>query len=132
MSRIYTYDYDSNYDPAMPVVDIEIGRALAKTTLALTALVDSGADATMVPMSYLRQIQSRRSRKKWMLGATRGRMLVDLYLISLQIGPFTQAHLEVVGDTENGEVIVGRDVLNHLVVNLNGPANSVEIVAVDA
>lgn len=75
MSRIYTYDYDSNYDPAMPVVDIEIGRALAKTTLALTALVDSGADATMVPMNYLRQIQSRRSRKKWMRGAAGGRIL---------------------------------------------------------
>jgi hypothetical protein len=27
MSKVYTYDYDSIYDPAMPVVDIELGRA---------------------------------------------------------------------------------------------------------
>jgi hypothetical protein len=45
MNAVYTYDYDATYHPAMPVVDIEIGRATAETSLTLTALVDSGADA---------------------------------------------------------------------------------------
>lgn len=129
MNKVYTYAYDAAYDPAMPVVDIQIGRAMAETSLALTALVDSGADATMIPTHYLRQIHARRSRKKWMRGTTGERMLVDLYPISIQLGPLAQTHLEAVGDTQNEEVIVGRDVLNHLSVNLNGPASAVEIAA---
>lgn len=127
MKKVYTYEYDTNHDPAMPIVDIEIGRAMKDVTLALTALIDSGADATIIPMQYLQQIQARLSRKKWMSGTAGGRMLVDLYPISIQLGPLTQAHLEVVGNTQNDEVIVGRDILNHLAVKLDGPANSVEI-----
>ncbi len=67
---------------------------------------------------------------KWMRGTAGGRMLVDLYSISLQLGPLIQAHMEVVGDAQNDEVIVGRDVLNHLAVTLNGPGNAV-VVAED-
>ncbi len=128
MSKVYTYQYDSDYDPVMPVVDIHIGRAMAKAALTLSALVDSGADATMIPIHYLQQIHARRSRKKWMRGTAGGRILVDLYPISLQLGSLAQAHLEVVGNTQNDEVIVGRDVLNCLTITLNGLGNSVEVV----
>lgn len=128
MSKIYTYQYDTSYEPAMPVVDIQIGRAMADSSLPLTALVDSGADATIIPLSYLQQIEARRSRKVWMRGTAGGRMMVDLYSISLKLGALTQARIEVVADKQHDEVILGRDVLNHLVVTLNGPGNSVEVV----
>ena len=128
MTKIYTYEYDNEYNPAMPVVDINIGRAMGTASLALKALVDSGADATIIPINYLQQIRARRSRKMWMRGTAGGRVLVDLYQISLQLGPLAQTLLEVVGSSQNDEVIVGRDVLNHLTVTLNGPANSVEVV----
>jgi predicted aspartyl protease len=93
----------------------------------LTVVVDSGADAIMIPVRYLQQIRARRGRTKWMRGTTGGRVLVSLYPISLKLGSFVQAHLEVVGDTTNEEPILGRDILNHLSVNLNGPTNVVEI-----
>lgn len=129
MSKIYTYQYETAYEPAMPVVEIQIGRAMADSYLSLTALVDSGADATIIPLSYLLQIEARRSRKVWMRGTAGGRMMVDLYSISLQLGSLTQARIEVVADQQHDEVILGRDVLNYLVVTLNGPGNSVEVVA---
>ncbi len=128
MKKIYTYEYNSDYNPAMPIVEIEIGRGLANPSLNLKALVDSGADATIIPTDYLQEIGARRSRKMWMRGTAGGRVLVDLYQISLQLGPLAQTLLEVVGDTQNSEVIVGRDVLNDLTVTLNGPGSSVEIV----
>jgi hypothetical protein len=127
MTKIYTYDYDNDYNPAMPVVDIEIGRAMDAASLALKAVVDSGADATIIPVHSLQEIRARRSRKMWLRGSAGGRVLVDLYQVSLQLGPFAQMFLEVVGSTQNDEVIVGRDVLNHLTVTLNGPAHSVEV-----
>jgi hypothetical protein len=128
MTKIYTYEYDNDYNPAMPVVDIEIGRAMHNVSLAMKALVDSGADATIIPLNSLQEIRARRSRKMWMRGTAGGRLLVDLYQISLQLGPFVQTLLEVVGSRQNDEVIVGRDVLNHLTVTLKGPASSVEVV----
>lgn len=128
MTKIYTYQYDGHYNPAMPVVDIEIGRAMDAASLALKALVDSGADATIIPINSLQEIRARRSRKMWLRGTAGGRILVDLYQISLRLGPFSQALLEVVGSAQNDEVIVGRDVLNHLKVILDGPASSTEVV----
>ncbi len=127
MNNIFTYSYDTTYNPAMPMVEVTIGRAMSKPALSLSAIVDSGADATLVPASYLHQIHARHSRRAWMRGTAGGRILVDLYAISLRLSQFTQAHLEVVADTENDELILGRDVLNHLSITLNGPANAVEI-----
>ena len=127
MTKIYTYEYDNDYNPAMPVVDIEIGRAMDAASLALKAVVDSSADATIIRLHSLQEIHARRSRKMWMSGTTGGRVLVDLYQISIQFGPFAQTLLEVVGSAQTDEVIVGRDVLNHLTVTLNGPAHSVEV-----
>ena len=127
MNKVYTYRYDASYDPAMPVVEIEIGRALNDASPTLTALVDSGDDATIILIAYLKQIQARRGRKKWMSGTAGGRMLVDIYSISFELGPFRQVHLEVVGGEQHEEILVGRDVIDHLSVTLNGPGGSVEI-----
>ena len=52
---IYTYDYDLAYLPAMPMVTIQIGRPDSDAVLRLPALIDSGADATMIPISHLKQ-----------------------------------------------------------------------------
>ncbi|HXF64875.1 MAG TPA: hypothetical protein VNK95_24830 [Caldilineaceae bacterium] len=52
---------------------------------------------------------------------------VDLSVVSLRIGRQVQREVEVVGDTEYQEVILGRNVLNHYIVTLNGLAGVVEI-----
>lgn len=124
---VFTYDYNSTYIPSMPTVGIYIGRSGNRPTQELQALVDSGADATIVPLSILRQIGARRGDKVWMRGITRGRDMVHLYHISIQLADFQQNVLKVVGDPEYDEVILGHDILNHLVVTLNGLASVVEI-----
>ena len=40
--------------------------------------------------------------------------------VAIRIGPYQQGLLDVVGTTIDDEVIIGRDVLNHLTVTLNG------------
>ncbi|MCZ7667376.1 MAG: hypothetical protein M5U34_09285 [Chloroflexi bacterium] len=52
--------------------------------------------------------------------------MVDLYSLSLKLGVLAQARIEVVADERHDEVILGRDILNHLVVTLNRPGNAVE------
>ncbi len=127
MTAVYTYEYDTTYHPSIPMIDLAIGIPLSDPDFELTAIVDSGADATMIPQHYLQQLGARRSRKAIMRGVTGEQNLVDLYVISVRLGPYRQGFLEVVGMMDNDDSIVGRDVLNHLAIVLNGPASVVEI-----
>lgn len=129
MSLVYTYDYDGDYQPARPTVEIKISPAMVGVSLTLIALVDSGADATMIPRRYLQQFRARPGRQAYLRGTTGRRKLVNLYPISLHLGPFQYAHVEVVGGSDQDEVIIGRDVLNDLTITLDGPASSVQIAA---
>lgn len=53
---VYSHEYDTRYDPAMPAVDVEVGLAGRNGAVTLTALVDSGADATLIPLRELQQV----------------------------------------------------------------------------
>jgi len=127
MTAIFTYDYNSEYHPSMPMVELSIGLPSANTTLRLGGIVDSGADATIIPVRYLLELGARRSRKAFMRGITGSGTFVDLYPVAMQLGPLRQEFMEVVGVIDIDEAIVGRDILNYLSVTLNGPAAAVEV-----
>ena len=125
---IYTYDYDLDYLPAMPIVTLSIGIPDSETTLTLSALVDSGADATMIPIKYLQEIQAIQAIKRqrvFIRTSSAQRAGANLYTISLQFAHYRRNRIEVVGNQDTDEVIVGRDILNHLVVTLDGLASAV-------
>lgn len=48
---MYSHDYDGDYYPSAPVIEISIRTSRHKDKLSpkFMALVDSGADATMIP-----------------------------------------------------------------------------------
>ena len=122
---IYTYDYDLNYLLAMPIVTIHIGKPDAITTVTLPALLDSGADATMIPVHYLRQIHAVKRQLVFIRSVSGKRAGANLYTVSLQLANYKRDRIEVVGNQDTDEVIIGRDILNHLVVTLDGLANPV-------
>lgn len=123
----YTFDYDVSYSPAMPVVEVEIKGMKEGPNRSLVAIVDSGADATIIPVEHLEEVSATLGSQVWLRGATHQRIAVDLYWIWLHIGEHAPMYLEVVGDAKGTEVILGRDVLNQLIVTLNGLAAVVEI-----
>lgn len=124
---IHSHDYDSHYSPAMPVVEIQVRHRANQEPITLIALVDSGADATIIPLRYLRRWKAKKRRTKWLSGTTGVRLEVDLYDAIIQIGASRPIYLEVVGTEERNQVIVGRDVLNEFVVTLNAPGYVVEV-----
>ena len=124
---IHTHDYDSDYSPAMPIVEIQARRRAGQLPVTLKAVVDTGADATMIPLTTLRQLNARKGRTSWLSGAAGGRYEVDLYTIAVQIGDHRPLYVDVVGSDRLGEVIIGRDVLNQFVVTLNALASTVEV-----
>ena len=127
---ITTFDYDATYHPAAPIIEIQIGgynSVLGQHSLR--AMVDSGADATMIPLPILNSIGAVYKESTWMRGTAGGRVEVDLYLAAVRIGSNLIDGLHVVGIPASGEAIIGRDVLSQLVVTLNGLASVTEIHA---
>lgn len=124
---VHSHEYDSGYYPAMPVIEIEIRRRVGQTPITLKAMVDSGADATMIPLRFLRQLQVRKGQTKWLAGIAGGRYEVDMYTVAVQIGEQPAHYIDVVGTERRDEVVVGRDLLNDYVVTLNAPGHTVEL-----
>lgn len=57
--RLYTYSYNSDFDPPMPVVDVLLVEPHSgETSGPHRALIDSGSDGTLVPVNLLAQISA--------------------------------------------------------------------------
>ena len=122
-----SFPYSSEYDPPVPICSVMIASAATSRTVQLQAIVDTGADATIVPLRYLHQIGARPAFEAGLRSQRGERRIVFLYLVDLKIGSLTLPSVFVVGDDRGDEVILGRDVLNKLVVTLHGPHKLAQI-----
>lgn len=122
----YRHDYDRSYLPAIPVMDLEVSIERDTPAVIMPALVDSGADATILPIEVLRKIDAPLIREKWLRSATGERHLVNMYQVYLRFGEFGR-YMIVVGDNFGGEATIGRDILNRYIVTLNGIDSVVEV-----
>lgn len=124
----YTCDYDSSYNPSMPVVEVVLTNPeTGQRSETLSAIIDSGADSSIIPEQNLRSIGLSPIRKVRMQGVTRISSYVNEYLVQMEFGPFQLSLVDVLAQKDAPEAIIGRDVLNHFIVTLNGLAASVEI-----
>lgn len=126
---IFTFDYDSSYSgPALPIAEASI-RSLKPNspTVTRSALVDSDADATVVPLADLTSIGARLVDSSQMRGVYGPPYRVDIYEVGLQIGSLGIPKIYAVAVTQDQSVILGRDASNQFVATLNGLASVVEI-----
>ena len=110
--------------PSAPVIKMSVQ---ARSSVEVIALVDSGADATIIPMNLLRKIGATYVKAQQMRGIIGRSQEVDLYLVTIQISVHRLPGIRVIAANPGTEVILGRDVLNHLIVTLNGLAGVTEI-----
>ena len=123
MSR-YLFDYSQEYDPSAPLIELTV---LVKGggSETVIAFVDSGADGTIIPLRLLQKLGARYSDQRLLIGTTGKSQVVGLFPVTLQIGQEMIYGIAAAGYGE--EVILGRDVLNQIVVILNGPGLTVEV-----
>ena len=125
---ITSYSYGAEYLPPAPMLEIGIsGINDSHAQLHLVALVDSGADATMIPQKLQRQVKASLVRQQVIRGITGQGALVNLYRIQLYLGATIVRHMLVVAAPDGVEAILGRDLLNQFVVTLIGPASTTEV-----
>lgn len=124
------YEYDRTYNgPALPVVDLEVYRAGNRHNgITIShALLDSGADATMIPLRVLQQVKAQKVDWTRVRGVHGPSYVVEIYEVDLKLGVDLVPSLFVVADKFNSDAVIGRDLLNHFIVTLNGLAGVVEI-----
>lgn len=123
-----SYEYDNSYEPAAPAVVIGLSPSGGDVPRQqLVALVDSGADASMLPTDVLTAAGARIIEQRQMRGVVGSAVTVNLYLTAVHIGNHTIHGIRAVGIAAGGEAIIGRDVLNQLEIILNGPAQEMMI-----
>ncbi len=118
------------YDPPMPVLDIGISRPGANAPAArVEALVDTGADGTLLPLDMLEQAGAVFVDRAYLRGIIGQRQAVDLYLTTIYLGQSHILGVRAVALPSGSTAILGRDVLNQLDIALRGPAGVTEILA---
>ena len=85
--------------------------------------------AASCPLRGVDAISSESIRKTQMMGVAGIGFQVELHLLILHLDPITVYGVEVVADKQHGEAIIGRNVLNQLVITLNGLVGVTEIAA---
>ena len=107
----------------MPVARFALpSRLRGELDLEIIGIIDSAADATMLPLDVLELIGARYAQTRHMRGVTGPPIPVDTYYVTITFGPYVIYGIEVVVLPIGSESILGRDVLNQLELTLNGPA----------
>ncbi len=118
-----------NYFPPAPSIEIWLG--VLDESLAvgpLHALVDTGADATIVPSHHIRPLDVHVDDRKYLRTQWGERRIVDIYFLDVGICGLRLPCMEIVVDDMSDEIVVGRNVLNKLSLLLNGPGQVLEIL----
>ena len=122
-----SFDYDSDYDPPFPVATIAINLPEnSGAGITHPALIDTGADSTMIPVNLLDQLGASAVGNARMRGVLGDSELVDIYLIRVQIGSYIAHAIRAVAMPVGSELILGRNVLNNFIITLNGLAHVTE------
>lgn len=119
------FDYDATRYPPAPVLPLLVGRPGGAPSVSLMALVDTGADITVIPQTVARRLR---------LPAI-GSLLVRGVGGTARPTPVYSAVVELVGVREVIEVLalgeeplVGRDLLNRWTLVLRGPQRELEVL----
>ena len=124
-----SYAYSTDHFPPIPTLELRLRRPDdGELTESLAGLIDTGADITLVPQTLLEQIGASeldevRLRSHWGEYTT-----VITYLVDLTFSIGTLPGIEVVGDAYGDRVLLGRNVLNKLILLIDGPRQFTDLL----
>lgn len=124
------FDYDSAYSPSAPVIPIGIANPEGdRPALHVQALIDSGSDGTLIPLTLLQRIAVNNGEQVSFRGVTGGRTIADVFRVVIHMPSGISYGIRAIATRGSDEVILGRYVLNQWRITLDGPGEIVEIEA---
>ena len=120
--------YDATYHPPAPVLSLRLAAPGEPPQVRpLSALVDTGSEGTLFPTHYLEQVEAIDVGDAILHGVLGEAREVHLYEVDLHIGALLLPSIIVVGDDQGSEVLLGRNVLNKLILLLDGRSGETEL-----
>lgn len=121
--------YSSVSYPPIPVLEIVLSAPAADDwSKPIRAIVDSGADFTIAPLSLLTAIAAPMTRSAILRSAWQERRSVYVYEVDVRIGHSVLPAIEMAGDPSSGDLLLGRNLLNMLDLRLEGPALRIHVL----
>jgi len=120
-----------NYEVVPPIPDLEIALGLPQATETIgpfRAIVDSGADATLIPIAMLKQLGAQAWDEAMLRGPWGERRRIYTYVMDVHIYGRVFPGIEVVGDNMGEAIVLGRNLLNKLILLLDGPDTTLYIL----
>jgi predicted aspartyl protease len=124
------YPYSTRYYPYMPVIEVALGAPEADLSLGpLSSIIDTGADITVVPREYLVRLEAPVVASGYLRSPWGERWGVKIYEVNVRVGEHDLYQVEVASEPGGREVLLGRNVLNQLNLQLDGPNETVVVLA---
>jgi predicted aspartyl protease len=122
------YNYNRQINPPAPFVHVTIERPSSdRATIEIPAQIDSAADITVIPWRVVEELQLVQFGEQSVGGF--GGYTLELPTFLIQIGLRGQPRLpvKVLASREETFALLGRDVLNHHHLVLDGPNLTLEV-----
>ena len=119
------FPYDLRHDPPAPVLPVRIGVPGGNPGVLLSALVDTGADATVIPEGIATQLGLPPVDQVRVRGV--GPMLVPAIVYAAEVEVIGVRRVMTVLGLGN-EALLGRDLLNDWTAILRGPRRTMEVL----
>jgi predicted aspartyl protease len=115
--------------PPAPAVLLNLSHPVDLTVRApdQAALVDTGADQTVLPARLIAELRLVGRDAVEVRGYDGTARTLPTYLVRLQVRDLTPIDVEVIGSSDVPNVILGRDVLNRYTITLDGPAGRITV-----
>ena len=122
------YAYNRQVDPPAPFVHVSLRRPREGPSLDdLPAQIDTAADRTVIPGGLVARLGLVPLDEIPVAGFGGLVLLVSTYLVELSLRGQTPRPIEVIAHEGEPYVLLGRDVLNHHRLLLDGPGLALEI-----
>ena len=120
-------DYDPNYNPAAPVVAVRLLNPATGKAVDLSALVDTGAGVSAVSLEIANELGLEPIGTMRVRGFDTIRRTVPVFRSTWIIEGHLLLGIECVAIKGRG-ALVGRDVLQHFILTVNGKAGTFTLV----
>ena len=119
MSR---YRYNRQVNPPAPFVYASVGGPVEGTpSLECPAQLDIAADLSVIPWRLAEELQLDQLGEFPVLGLGGHLATLPTFLVQIQIRGMPPQLVKVLASLEEPYVLLGRDVLNHFRITLDGP-----------
>ena len=122
------YRYNQQVEPPAPLLHISLRRPDGSgPAIDSLAQLDTAADRTAIPARAVEQLQLVQLREIPLAGFGGGVALLPTFLVQAAIHQLQPRALEVIASPGESYVLLGRDLLNHFRILLDGPNPIFEI-----